>query len=261
MVSKGGPVEMSAIAPSGLLAGRTAIVTGGGQGIGAAIARLFVQHGAQVVIGDVHGDVAVSTAVQIGPSSSVLGMACDVTDEGDMASLVGRCRDAFGRVDVFVNNAGITRDATMRKMTVADFRTVIDVHLTGTWLGTRTAGLVMREQGNGAIINMSSISGKVGNVGQTNYSAAKAGIIGLTKAAAKELAPFGVRVNAIQPGLVRTAMTEAMPPEVFEARLAEIPLKRVGEPADVANVALFLASDLSSYMTGSVVEVSGGRNM
>jgi 3-oxoacyl-[acyl-carrier protein] reductase len=252
---------MSDIAANGLLAGKAAIVTGGGQGIGAAIARLFAQHGAQVVIGDVRGEAATRTAEEIGPCSSVIGKACNVTDEDDMASLVARCRDAFGRVDVLVNNAGITRDATMRKMSVADFRAVIDVHLTGTWLGTRTAGLVMREQGRGVIVNMSSMSGKVGNVGQTNYSAAKAGIIGLTKAAAKELAPFGVRVNAIQPGLVRTAMTEAMPRDVLEARMAEIPLKRIGEPDDVANVALFLASDLSSYMTGSVVEVSGGRNM
>lgn len=249
------------MAANGLMAGKAAIVTGGAQGIGAAIARLFVQHGAQVVIGDVHGEDATRTAEEIGPSSTVIGTVCNVTDEDDMVSLVGRCRDAFGGVDVFVNNAGVTRDATMRKMTLADFRAVIDVHLTGTWLGTRSAGLVMREQGRGAIVNMSSMSGKVGNAGQTNYSAAKAGIIGLTKAAAKELAPFGVRVNAIQPGLVRTAMTEAMPQDVLEARVAEIPLKRIGVPDDIANVALFLASDLSSYMTGSVVEVNGGRNM
>lgn len=244
-----------------LLAGKAAIVTGGGQGIGAAIAQAFAHHGAQVMIGDVRAEAAQRSAEAIGPPERAVGAGCDVTDEGDMTSLVDRCRQAFGRVDVLVNNAGITRDFTMRKMSVADFRAVIDVHLTGTWIGTRTAGLVMREQGSGAIVNMSSISGKVGNAGQTNYSAAKAGVVGLTKAAAKELAPFGVRVNVIQPGLVRTPMTAAMPPDVLAARVAEVPLQRIGEPAEIANVALFLASDLSSYMTGSVVEVSGGRHM
>ncbi|HLG66845.1 MAG TPA: SDR family NAD(P)-dependent oxidoreductase, partial [Acidimicrobiales bacterium] len=153
------------------------------------------------------------------------------------------------------------RDATLRTMTLEDFRAVVDVHLQGAWLGTRAAAAVMRGQQRGSIVNMSSISGKVGNAGQTNYSAAKAGIVGLTKAAAKELAHLGVRVNAIQPGLIRTAMTAAMRPDIFEQRVAEIPLGRVGEPADVANVALFLASDLSSYMTGTVLEVTGGRHL
>jgi 3-oxoacyl-[acyl-carrier protein] reductase len=137
---------------------------------------------------------------------------------------------------------------------------VIAVHLKGTWNGTRAAAAVMREQGSGAIINMSSISGKVGLVGQTNYSAAKAGIIGLTKAAAKELAHLGVRVNAIQPGLIRSAMTEAMPQRIWDAKLAEVPMGRAGDPREVATVALFLASDLSSYMTGTVLEVTGGRH-
>ena len=160
-----------------------------------------------------------------------------------------------------VNNAGITRDATMRNMTLADFRAVIDVHLQGAWLGTRFAAAVMREQESGSIINMSSISGKVGNIGQTNYSAAKAGLVGLTKASAKELAHLGIRVNAIQPGLVRTAMTEAMRQDIWEQRLTEIPMGRAGEVQDIANVALFLASELAGYMTGTVLEVTGGRYM
>lgn len=154
-----------------------------------------------------------------------------------------------------------THDKTMKKMTSEDFRTVLDVHVYGAWLGTRAAGAVMREQGSGSIITMSSISGKVGNFGQTNYSAAKAGMVGLTKAAAKELAGAGVRVNAIQPGLIRTAMTEAMPQHAWDSKLAEIPMKRAGEPGEVASVALFLASDLSSYLTGTVLEVTGGRYM
>jgi 3-oxoacyl-[acyl-carrier protein] reductase len=147
-------------------------------------------------------------------------------------------------------------------MALADFRAVIDVHLTGAWNGTRHAAQAMREHGRGgSIVNISSISGKVGNFGQTNYSAAKAGLIGLTKASAKELARAGVRVNAVQPGLIRTAMTEAMPPAAWDAKLAEIPMSRAGEPAEVAQAVLFLASDMASYITGAVLEVTGGRYM
>ncbi len=184
-----------------------------------------------------------------------------MTDPDGVDALVRRCVDEFGALDVLVNNAGITRDATMRKMSLDAFREVVDVHLTGTWLGTRAASAVMREQGHGAIVNISSISGKVGNLGQTNYSAAKAGIVGLTKAAAKEVAHAGVRVNAVQPGIIRTAMTGAMREDVWEAKLAEVPMGRAGEPEEVANVVLFLASDLSSYLTGTTTEVTGGRYM
>ncbi len=160
-----------------------------------------------------------------------------------------------------VNNAGITRDATMRTMTEEDFDLVISVHLKGTWHGTRKASAIMREAKRGAIVNISSLSGKVGMVGQTNYSAAKAGIVGLTKAAAKEMAHHGVRVNAIQPGLIRSAMTEAMPQKAWDQKMAEIPMGRPGEVDEIASVALFLASDMSSYMTGTVLEVTGGRFM
>ncbi len=188
-------------------------------------------------------------------------LGCDVTGEEAVTAAVSHAVERFGTLDILVNNAGITRDATLRKMTLADFEAVVDVHLKGTWLGVRAAAEVMRAAGSGSIINISSLSGKSGNFGQTNYSAAKAGIIGLTKAAAKELAPRGVRVNAVQPGLIRTAMTEAMPPDVFAAREADIPMKRAGEPHEVAGAVLFLASDLSSYMTGAVLEVGGGRLM
>jgi 3-oxoacyl-[acyl-carrier protein] reductase len=166
-----------------------------------------------------------------------------------------------GSIDILVNNAGITRDATLRTMTTDQFRQVMDVHLYGTWLGTKYASLRMRERGSGAIVNISSISGKVGLAGQTNYSAAKAGIVGMTKAAAKELAHLGIRVNAIQPGLVRTAMTAALRPEIWAQKLADVPLGRAAEPEEIGRVALFLASDLSSYMTGTVLEVTGGRHM
>jgi 3-oxoacyl-[acyl-carrier protein] reductase len=146
-------------------------------------------------------------------------------------------------------------------MTEEQFDQVIAVHLKGTWNGTKAAAAIMRENKRGAIVNMSSISGKVGLIGQTNYSAAKAGIVGMTKASAKELAHLGVRVNAIQPGLIRSAMTEAMPQRIWDEKLAEIPMGRAGEPDEVAKVALFLASDLSSYMTGTVLEVTGGRHV
>lgn len=241
-----------------LLAGRTVVITGGAQGLGRAIAVRFVAEGARVVIGDVDLAAAETAAGELGERA--LAVRCDVTSEQEMTELVAAA-DAFGGIDVMVNNAGVLRDATMRRMSLDDFRLVLDTHVQGTWLGTRAAAAVMRERGSGAIVNMSSISGKVGNLGQTNYSAAKAGIVGLTKAAAKEVAHVGIRVNAIQPGLIRTPMIESMRDDILEQRLRDIPMGRLGEPQEVATVALFLASDLSSYMTGCVLEVTGGRHM
>lgn len=244
-----------------LLSGQTAVVTGAAQGLGFAIASLFISEGARVVIGDANEEVAQAVADQLGGPKLAVAKRCDVRSSTDFESLLNLAVTNFGAVDVMVNNAGITRDATMRNMTEEQFDEVIAVHLKGTWNGTRLAASIMREQQSGSIINMSSISGKVGFVGQTNYSAAKAGIVGMTKAAAKELAHLGIRVNAIQPGLIRSAMTEAMPQRIWDAKLAEIPMGRAGEPEDVAKVALFLASNLSSYMTGAVLEVTGGRHL
>lgn len=247
----------------GLLDGRNAIVTGSARGLGLAMAERFGEEGARVVLSDV--DAAALEEAQdklTARGLQVIARPADVTNEDAMAALVRHCADRWGTVDVMVNNAGITRDGVLRKMTTDDFRQVIEVHLLGGWLGTKMAGLQMREQGTGgSVINISSMSGKVGNPGQTNYSAAKAGLIGLTKAAAKEGARYGIRVNAIQPGFIRTAMTDNMPQDVLSERIAEIPLGRIGEPLDVANTALFLASDLSSYLTGITIEVSGGRNI
>lgn len=244
-----------------ILAGRTAAITGGAQGIGFAIAEVFVREGARVALGDLDPGATQAAAAKLGGPDAAIGVRCDVTSASDVDGLLRQALEAFGSLDVMVNNAGITRDATMRTMTESQFDDVIQVHLKGTWNGTRLAAAIMREGKAGAIINISSLSGKIGMAGQTNYSAAKAGIVGLTKAAAKEMAHHGVRVNAIQPGLIRSPMTEAMPQKAWDQKMSEIPMGRPGEPAEVATVALFLASDLSSYMTGTVLEVTGGRYM
>jgi 3-oxoacyl-[acyl-carrier protein] reductase len=244
-----------------MLTGQTAIITGGAQGLGFAIAERFIEEGARVVIGDLDGDTTEAAAKRLGGDDVAVAVRCDVTRAADVDDLVSTAVERFGGLDVMVNNAGITRDATMRKMTEEQFDQVIAVHLKGTWNGLRSAAAIMRENQRGAIVNMSSLSGKIGLAGQTNYSAAKAGIVGMTKAAAKELAHLGIRVNAVAPGLIRSAMTEAMPQHIWNQKVAEVPMGRAGEPAEVANVALFLASDLSSYMTGTVMEVTGGRFM
>lgn len=245
-----------------LLEGRTAVVTGAARGIGFEIARALADHGAKVVIGDVDGDLAAEAAAKLGSAGEVLGMACDVREREQFEALLDAAEGIGGYpLDIMVNNAGITRDATMRRMTEEQFDAVIAVNLKGTWLGTQAAAARMRQAGRGSIINISSLSGKVGMAGQTNYSAAKAGVVGLTKAAAKELAHLGVRVNAVQPGLIRTPMTEAMPQKAWDQKMSEIPMGRPGEPGEVATVVLFLASDWSSYMTGTVQEITGGRFM
>ena len=245
-----------------LLEKQAAIITGAGQGIGLAIAEAFLAHGADVLIVDVDGDKVEAAAESLRSGSGrVEALRCDVTSEADQAGLVQACVDRYGKLDVLVNNAGVTRDGYMTKMSEADFDLVLDVSLKGAWLGTRAVAPLFRGQGSGSIINMSSLSGKIGNPGKTNYSAAKAGLIGLTKAAAKELGPSGVRVNAVQPGLVRTAMTLAMKPEIFASKEAEVPLGRAGLPEEVAGAVVFLASPLASYVNGAVLEVTGGRGI
>ncbi len=247
-----------------LLDQRTAVITGGAQGIGLAIAESYVAAGARVVLADLDGEAAASAAAALNTSAGAdiaIGTACDVVSSDAVDSALSVAVETFGSIDIMVNNAGITRDATMRTMDEEAFDQVVAVHLKGCWNGTRLAAARMREQRSGSIVNISSLSGKVGMIGQTNYSAAKAGIVGLTKAAAKEMARHGVRVNAIQPGLIRSAMTEAMPQKAWDQKMAEIPMQRPGEPEEVASVALFYASSLSSYMTGTVSEVTGGRFM
>jgi 3-oxoacyl-[acyl-carrier protein] reductase len=248
-----------------LLTGKNAIVTGGAGGIGLAIGQALVEHGANLVVADIDADRAAEAAAELSrtaPSAATItSIATDVSDEQSMNDLVTGAVDALGGLDIMVNNAGITRDATMRRMSAEDFDKVIAVHLRGAWLGTRAASLVMREKKSGSIINIASTSGKQGMAGQTNYSSAKAGMIGLTKAAAKEVGWAGVRVNAVLPGLVRSPMTENMREDVWEQKVKETPLGRVGEPSEVAGPVVFLSSDLASYVTGVALLASGGRAM
>lgn len=243
-----------------LVDGRTAVITGGAQGLGLEKARGLLAHGARVVLADIDGELAAKAAADLGEGA--FGTSCDVTDAASLQAALDFAVERTGRLDIHVNNAGFARDATMKKMTEEMFDAVIGVHLKGTWLGTKLASQVMADIGNGgSIINVSSISGKAGMFGQTNYSAAKAGIIGLTKAAAKEVARHRVRVNVVQPGLIRSVMTESMPKAAWDQKMSEIPLGRAGEPAEVADVVVFLASDMSSYITGNVIEIAGGRLM
>jgi 3-oxoacyl-[acyl-carrier protein] reductase len=239
------------VEPGALLAGRRAVITGGARGIGAAMGSLFDKHGATVALLDRSFDER--------PGYTATCQECDVTDEESVASAVGECMSVMGGIDVLVNNAGVTRDGLMKNMSVDDFDVVVDVSLKGAWLMSRAVAPHMRASGGGSIVNVSSISGKIGNRGQSNYSSAKAGLIGLTKSLCKELAFAGIRVNALQPGLIRTSMTAAMPAEAMAEREKTIPLGRAGEPIEVARAALFLASELASYVTGAVLEVSGGR--
>jgi 3-oxoacyl-[acyl-carrier protein] reductase len=247
---------------SALLDKQVTIVTGGAQGIGLAIAEAVLAHGGNGLVADVDGDKAAEAVAPLAAEgANIAAVQCDVTSERDQARVVAECLDRFGRVDALVNNAGVTRDGYISKLSESDFDLVLDVSLKGAWLGSRAVAPLLRRQGSGSIVNISSLSGKVGNPGQTNYSAAKAGLIGLTKALAKELGPSGVRVNAVQPGLIRTAMTLVMKPEIYAAKEAEVPMGRAGLPEEVAGAVVFLASPLASYVNGAVIEVTGGRGI
>jgi 3-oxoacyl-[acyl-carrier protein] reductase len=247
---------------SALMDKQVTIVTGGAQGIGLAIAEAVLAHGGSVLVADADGDKAAEAVAPLtAEGANIAAVQCDVTSERDQARVIQECLDRFGRVDVLVNNAGVIRDGYISKLSEADFDLVLDVSLKGAWLGSRAVAPLLRRQGSGSIVNISSLSGKVGNPGQTNYSAAKAGLIGLTKALAKEIGPSGVRVNAVQPGLIRTAMTLVMKPEIYAAKEAEVPMGRAGLPEEVAGAVVFLASPLASYVNGAVIEVTGGRGI
>jgi len=238
------------------------IVTGGSRGIGAAIAALLAEHGANVVVSGRDAD-RVQSAVKAmdGLPGRVIGLAADAARREDVDRLVDAARGEFGRLDVIVNNAGITSDALLVRMKDDDWDRVMEVNLRGAFLLTRAAAKVMMRQKSGRIINIASAAGAMGNAGQANYSAAKAGLIGLTKASARELAHWGILVNAVAPGLIETDMSAAIPETARQAFLAQVPMGRIGTAREVAEVVGFLAGDGASYITGQVFHVNGGLYM
>lgn len=246
-----------------LLKDKVAIVTGAGRGIGRAIALKYAQEGANVVITDLKIDETVEAFIEElkGLGVKAKAYASNAANFDDAHKLIEEVLADFGRVDVLVNNAGITRDGLMMRMTEEQWDLVINVNLKSAFNLIHAVTPVMLKQKAGSIINMASVVGVSGNAGQTNYSASKAGMIGLAKSIAKELGSRGVRANSIAPGFIITDMTHALSDEVRKQWEAQIPLRRGGTPEDVANVATFLASDLSSYVSGQTIHVCGGMNM
>lgn len=241
---------------------KTVIVTGSGQGIGREIARRFACGGANVVISDINPETTESTAEEIRQAGhDAIGLPANVTDAEDVDELFSKVRERFDTIDVVVNNAGITRDTLLVRMSEEDWDNVIRVNLRGAFLVSRAAAKIMMKQRSGRIVNIASVVGVLGNAGQSNYSASKAGLIGLTKSTARELAPRGVTVNAVAPGFIRTEMTDAMNDQARELFLKTVPLRRQGEPSDVAAAVTFLASDSAAYITGQVLSVCGGVNI
>jgi len=247
----------------GPLDGRVAIVTGGSRGIGAAIAALLAEDGAAVVVSGRDADRLQRTAKELeAQGGAILGVVADAAIRQDAERLVDAAKQRFGRVDILVNNAGVVRDGLLVRMKDEDWDRVMEVNLRGTFLMTRaTTKLMIRRKSGGRVINIASTSGAMGNAGQANYSAAKAGLIGFTKAAARELAHWSILVNAVAPGLIETDMTAAISPEAREGLLAQVPLRRIGTPREVAEVVRFLAGDAAAYITGQVFHVNGGLYM
>jgi 3-oxoacyl-[acyl-carrier protein] reductase len=241
---------------------KVAIITGGARGIGRATAVLFARQGAQVVIWDIDQDSADKTAQQIQDEGlSAEGMAIDTVKLDDVQLGAMKVREKYGRIDILINNAGITRDATLLKMTPEQWRQVIDVNLTGVFQCTQAVAPYMVDQGYGRIISASSVVGLYGNFGQTNYVATKAGLIGMTKVWAKELGRKGITVNAIAPGFIATEMIGTIPDAVIQSVKERTPLGRFGSPEDIANAYLFLASDEAAFVNGAVLSVDGGISL
>ncbi len=246
-----------------LLDGRHALVTGASRGIGRAIALHLAAEGAAVAL-NFAGNVAAAEAVRKeieGAGGKAILVPADVADETAATEMVEKTIDAFGAIDILVNNAGITRDGLLLRMKEEDWDAVLNTNLKGVFHCSKAAAKFMMKKRYGRIVNMASVVGLVGNSCQANYAAAKAGVIGFTKALAKELAGRGITVNAIAPGFIRSDMTDVLPDTVKETMLAGIPLGRAGEPEDVAKAALFLASDQAAYITGQVLTVDGGMVM
>ncbi len=245
------------------LATKSALVTGSGRGIGREIARKLAQAGADVVISDIDLTTAQATAGEIASEFGhrTLALAADVSKEGDVKKMFEEALSAFSKIDVLVNNAGITRDGLIMRMKEEDWDLVLSINLKSAFLCCREAARPMMKAKGGKIINIASVVGLMGNAGQVNYSASKAGMIGLTKTLAREFATRSINVNAIAPGFIRTAMTDKLTDEEKAKLSGQIPMAKLGEPNDVANAALFLGSSLSDYITGQVITVDGGLVM
>jgi 3-oxoacyl-[acyl-carrier protein] reductase len=246
-----------------LLSGKNCIVTGGSKGIGRAIVELFLREGGSVYYfsrSEADDPAGLAAAAEAG-GSKAKWIACDVSDEEAVNKAVEAVFAEAGSIDALVNNAGITRDGLVFRMSLADWEAVLRTNLTSAFLVSRAVARLMIKARSGSIVNMSSVVGIAGNGGQTNYSASKAGVIGFTKSLAREVGSRGVRVNAIAPGFIETSMTDKIPAEAKEKLKAGIPLGRTGKPEDVAAAALFLCSDLSTYITGEILKVDGGMGM
>ncbi|HSB51866.1 MAG TPA: 3-oxoacyl-[acyl-carrier-protein] reductase [Dissulfurispiraceae bacterium] len=242
--------------------GQTALITGAGRGIGKAIAEALAKRGANIVVADVNLEIARPAAAdleQYGVKS--LAVKADVSQASDVAGMFEQAATSFGKVEIVVNNAGITRDGLLMRMKEEDWDAVLDINLKGTFLCMKEAVRLMSKQRYGRIVNIASVVAFIGNPGQANYSASKAGIVGLTKTAAKEYASRNVTVNAVAPGFITTAMTDALPETVRQEMLKAIPMNRFGTIEDVAHAVAFLASPESAYVTGQVIHVNGGMYM
>ncbi len=241
---------------------RVAMVTGGARGIGFAIAEKLGSNGYSVIISDILAEAAREAALKLsGGGVKAISVAGDVSKPESVDAMFKASIEEFGRVDVLVNNAGIARDNLLLRLDAKDWDMVMDVNLKGAFLCIKAASRIMMKNRWGRIINISSVVGVMGNAGQSNYSASKAGLIGLTKSAAKELAGRNITVNAVAPGYIQTEMTEKLPESAKDFFLSIVPLKRAGKPADVAGVVSFLASDLAEYVTGQVIHCDGGMLM
>jgi 3-oxoacyl-[acyl-carrier protein] reductase len=245
-----------------MLQDKIAVVTGASRGIGRSIALAMAAQGATIVaVGTNQAAVESVVAEMKERGYEALGVPANVTDSTDIDRVFKSAKEAYGRVDILVNNAGITRDGLLLRMKDADWDAVMDVNLKGAFMATRAVAKLMTRQRSGRIINISSVVGQMGNPGQANYCASKAGLIGLTRSNARELAKRNITVNAVAPGFISTAMTDALPEEQRQELAAQIPLERLGSVEDIAHAVLFLASDQAGYITGQVLAVNGGMYM
>jgi len=244
------------------LSGKVALVTGGARGIGRSIAIKLAKEGAHIVISDINLNGALDTAKVIEEQGKEsIAVEGNVSIFSDVEAMVKQAIDKFGRIDILINNAGVTKDGLLIRMKKEDWDFVLNVNLTGTFNCSKAVAKYMMKQKTGNIVNISSVVGVMGNVGQVNYASSKAGVIGLTKSMARELAPRGIRVNAIAPGFIDTEMTRSLSEEARNRLITQIPLTRLGTPDDVANCVNFLVSDDADYITGQVIHVNGGMLM